>query len=288
LQSNNITLRPGSPKDAAECGRICYEAFKNISEKYGFPTDLPSLEVAIGAVSFSLEHPKFYSVVAERNGKIIGSNFMDERNAIAGVGPISVDPSEQDSGIGKMLMQNVLSRVEQSKFSGVRLVQAAYHGRSLSLYTKLGFVTRETLSVMQGKPINELIPGRHVREATRSDLEDCNRVCRSVHGIDRSGEVEDAIDQKEGIVVERGGKIRGYSTGLAFFGHSVGLGNDELIAIVASGREYRGPGIIVPTRNYELFNWCLSHGLRVVEQLTLMTIGLYNEPAGAYLPSILY
>jgi hypothetical protein len=26
----------------------------------------------------------------------------------------------------------------------------------------------------------------------------------------------------------------------------------------------------------------------VVEPMTLMTLGLYNEPAGAYLPSILY
>jgi hypothetical protein len=34
--------------------------------------------------------------------------------------------------------------------------------------------------------------------------------------------------------------------------------------------------------------WCLGRGLRVTQPLTLMTMGLYNEPAGAYLPSILY
>jgi hypothetical protein len=28
--------------------------------------------------------------------------------------------------------------------------------------------------------------------------------------------------------------------------------------------------------------------LRLVQQMTLMTIGLYNEPSGAYLPSIHY
>jgi hypothetical protein len=44
----------------------------------------------------------------------------------------------------------------------------------------------------------------------------------------------------------------------------------------------------VPTRNAALFRWCLESGLRVVQPMTLMTIGLYNEPAGAYLPSILY
>ena len=30
------------------------------------------------------------------------------------------------------------------------------------------------------------------------------------------------------------------------------------------------------------------NGLRLVHQMTLMTIGLYNEPSGAYLPSVLY
>ena len=50
----------------------------------------------------------------------------------------------------------------------------------------------------------------------------------------------------------------------------------------------QGPGIFVPTRNAALFRWCLESGLRVVQPMTLMTIGLYNEPAGAYLPSILY
>lgn len=49
-----------------------------------------------------------------------------------------------------------------------------------------------------------------------------------------------------------------------------------------------GLGILVPSRNAELLHWCLEHGLRIVQQSTLMTIGLYNEPSGAYLPSILY
>jgi hypothetical protein len=34
--------------------------------------------------------------------------------------------------------------------------------------------------------------------------------------------------------------------------------------------------------------WCLDRGLRIAAQANLMTTGLYNEPAGAYLPSILY
>jgi hypothetical protein len=44
----------------------------------------------------------------------------------------------------------------------------------------------------------------------------------------------------------------------------------------------------MPSRNAELFRWCLASGLRVVEPMMLMSLGLYNEPKGAFLPSILY
>jgi hypothetical protein len=60
------------------------------------------------------------------------------------------------------------------------------------------------------------------------------------------------------------------------------------MALIGAAPEFPGPGFIVPTRNHEVFAWCLARGLKLVMQLTLMTIGLYNEPAGAYLPSILY
>lgn len=283
-----ITLRHGDEGDALECGRICYAAFKTIAQSHGFTPDFTSVEAATEALSSLLKNPKFYSVIAEIQGKTVGSNFMDQRSAIAGIGPITVEPSQQNSGIGRELMQDVLAHAEEAKFVGVRLVQAAYHGRSLSLYTKLGFITRETLSVMQGPAIQEAISGLLIREATESDLKKCNEICKSVHGIDRGGELQEAISNRTALIVEKRGKITGYSTALAFVGHSVAKTNEDMMALIGCGKEYRGPGIIVPTRNHELFKWCLERGLRVTEQLTLMTIGTYNEPAGTYLPSILY
>jgi predicted N-acetyltransferase YhbS len=95
-----------------------------------------------------LSHPKFYSVVAELDGRAVGSNFLDERSSIAGLGPITIDPAAQDKGVGRRLMLALMDRATQQKFAGVRLVQAAFHNRSLSLYTKLGFDTREPLSCL--------------------------------------------------------------------------------------------------------------------------------------------
>jgi hypothetical protein len=125
-----------------------------------------------------LSHPRFYSVVAELGGRVAGSNFLDERSPIAGVGPITVDPPAMNRSIGRQLMVAVMDRAEQLRVPGVRLVQTAYHYRSLVLYTKLGFDTRETLSVLQGRPLALQIPGHEVRLATREDLPPCNELCR--------------------------------------------------------------------------------------------------------------
>lgn len=281
-------LRPGTPEDAQACGRICYEAFRDVAERHGFPPDFPSSEAAIGLVGMLLGHPGFYSVVAEIDGRIVGSNFLDERSAVAGVGPITVDPAVQNSGVGRRLMLDVMDRATAKGFPGLRLLQAAYHGRSLSLYAKLGFEVRDVLATMQGPPVVGPVPGYVVRIATQADLAACDRLCRLVHGHDRSGELLDAIHQGTAKVVEHGGRISGYTTGIAFFAHSVGEANDDLKAMIASATEFPGPGFLVPVRNAALFRWCLDQGLRVVHLMPLMTIGLYNEPSGVFLSSVLY
>jgi hypothetical protein len=104
----------------------------------------------------------------------------------------------------------------------------------------------------------------------------------------RSGEVLDSLKQGSALVVERHGAITGYATAFGYGGHAVGLSTLDLMALIAAAPEIPPPGMLVPTRNAELFRWCLSSGLRVIQPMTLMTVGLYNEPVGAYLTSILY
>ena len=284
----SLILRRAVPADAEPCGAICYEAFRAIATAHGFPPDFPVPEIAIGVVGMLIAHPGFYGVVAERDGRIVGSNFLDERSLIPGIGPITVDPAAQDHAVGRALMSDVLARVAARGAPGVRLVQSAYHNRSLSLYTKLGFDAREPLSVMQGAPLGVTVAGYPVRAATDADVDACNAVCARVHGHDRGGELRDAVRQGTATVVEHEGRITGYATSVAFFGHAVGESNAELRALIGAAPAFAGPGFLLPTRNAELFRWCLAHGLRVVQPLTLMSRGLYNEPAGAFLPSIAY
>ncbi len=283
-----MILRQGTPADAAACGAVCFEAFKAISSQHNFPWDLPSAEVGIGLMRGLFANPGLYSVVAQADGTTLGSNFLDERGAIGGIGPITVDPAAQNQGIGRRLMLAVLERAAERRFAGVRLLQSAYHNRSLCLYTKLGFETRETISKLDGAPLDVSFAGYQVRPATKADAAACNELCRRVHGHDRGGELEDAIHQGSARVVDHLGEITAYCTDIAFFAHAVAETNQGLKALIGAASAFPAGGFLLPTRNSELFRWCLRHGLHLVHQMTLMTIGLYNEPAGLYLPSVLY
>jgi len=283
-----VILRPGTPEDAEACGAICFEAIKSIAAEHNFPRPFPSAEVATGLMARRLAHPGHYSVVAESAGKVLGSNFLDERNPIAGIGPITVDPAVQKQTIGRQLMFDVLARCAQRDVAGVRLVQSAYNNRSLCLYAKLGFETREPLSKLGGEPLGISFAGYAVRPAVKADVSACNALCQRVHGYHRGRELGDSVDQGSARVVEHLGLITAYATDIALSGHAVADSNQSLKALIGAASGFLRGGFLVPTRNGELFRWCLQHGLRLEHQMTLMTIGLYNEPAGAYLPSVLY
>jgi len=285
-----IVIRRGEVEDAAQCTSIFYEAFKANAERHNFPNEIaPPSSGTVSSWSRRFSHPGYYGVVAEIDGRIVGSNFIDERDPIAGVGPLTVNPSIQDNSVGRRLMEAVLIRSVEKRHPGVRLVQAAYNRRSLALYTKLGFEVREMLASMQGLPLHLQIPGLAVRPATMTDLDSCNQLCKRVHGHERGAVLLEAIEQGTATVVEREDRITGYATMIGFAGHAVGENNSDLKALIGAAPEFTGiAGFLVPTRNGELFRWCLQNGLRIVLPLTLMSLGLYNEPAGSFLPSIYY
>lgn len=280
-------IRPAGVADRDRCARIFFDAFESIATRHNFPIEPQSREFTDFLTGRLLTTEGIAALVAVHDETVVGSAFADERGPIVGIGPVVVDPAVQDTGTGRALMMALLDREQQRRVAGVRLVQTAYHYRSLALYAKLGFTVREPLSVFAGAP-SVGAPAHDVRPAIGSDLDACNAVCRRVHGHDRSEEVREALDVGSARVVEVDGRITGYATGFGYGWHAVAETNSDLIDLIKSAEALAGLGILVPSRNTELMQWCLTSGLRLVQQSTLMTIGLYNEPQGAWLPSITY
>ena len=153
-----VSTRVATPEDAPVCGRICFDAFSGINAAHGFPGDFPSATAAIGLMASLFAAPGCYCIVAEHGGRIVGSSCLDERALIGGIGPVTVAPDAQNLGVGRTLMRNLLDRAAEHCPAGVRLVQAAFHSRSMALYSSLGFDIREPLACVQGKCV-EPAPG---------------------------------------------------------------------------------------------------------------------------------
>src|SRR5436853_154468 len=81
---------------------------------------------------------------------------------------------------------------------------------------------------------------------------ECDEICWRVHGHVRSGELRDAIAQGAATLVEHGGRVVGYCTGIAFFSHAVAESNTALQALIGAVPGFLGPGFLVPSRNAEL------------------------------------
>jgi predicted N-acetyltransferase YhbS len=285
---SELKIREAAPADAKPCARVMFDAFEALATRHAFPIEPGTPEFTEFQINALLATDGIFGLVAERDGAIVGNAFQDERGAIIGIGPVSVDPAVPDSRAGRALMTALLARCKERDVAGVRLVQTTYNYRSFSLYARLGFAVRELLSVFQGSPSAPAVSGAAVRPATTGDVARCDEICRQVHGHDRHGELADWVQLGTARVVERGGRITGYATGFGYTWHAVAEADDDVIALLGSAEGFTGLGFLVPSRNTRLMAWCFDAGLKIVQQSTLMSIGLYNEPQGAWLPSIGY
>jgi predicted N-acetyltransferase YhbS len=287
-----VVLRAAEPEDRDEVGRIIYEAFARIDDQHGFARDFPTRAVAEGVATGCIAHPQIWGVVAEIDGRVVGSNFLDERGPIRGIGPITVDPAAQGRRVGRRLMEAVIERGRAG--SGVRLLQDAFNTSSLSLYASLGFEIRDPVVAMGGRPRDAAPADVAVRPLDEGDLEECSRLHRAVHGYEREQELRDALESPrlEPFVAVRGTRIVAYASTLTSFGtaHAVAQSEEDLLALILGilAATDADASFLLPTRQGRLFRACLATGLRVVKPMTYMTIGDYREPRGAWLPSVLY
>ena len=287
----DVTIRPVTEADTEECGRICYEAFKTISDAHNFRPDFPTVESGVEFVGALVRNPAVFGVVAEAGGRVVGSNFLWEYDAVRAVGPITVEPNAQAKGAGRKLMEAVVARGRDAE--GVRLVQDSFNAASLSLYASLGFDVREPLVLIEGVVGGELPKGVEVRALRAGDFDACGALCRSVHGFERTNELRATPPFLTSFVAVREGRVTAYASAPHFWAlnHAVAETGEDMRALLTGAgnlSEGRPLSFLLPTRQSALFRWCLGKGMRVVKPMTLMSMGAYKEPRAPYLPSVGY
>lgn len=287
IQDGVVAIRRASILDAEACGRVAYAAHRDVSLRHGFPPEHASLDFSIGLMKNKISDPSTYGLVAEKGDTIVGSVFLNTfpSTPVIAIGPLSVNPGSGGS-IGKELMHAALLQAQKEGFERIRLVQSPAHLRSLALYLKFGFAVREPLVLMQlphPKAVNA-----DVRPATCADVPACNDLCVQVHGFRREFELISGIRQRTASVIEHNGEIVAYSNDLGFRGHAVARGEGDLYALIMASPNISEPGVFVPTRQSWLMKALLDRGARALWPATLMTLGPYQEPDGAFLPSIAF
>lgn len=285
----SVIIRKIKESDTEIAGKYIYEAFKGIAEQHNFPPDFPTVEAGQGFARMWINHPEIYGVAAE-NGEFVGSNFLTEFDEIRGVGPITVNPNLQSRGVGRKLMEAVIERGKNA--AGIRLVQAAFNTKSMSLYASLGFDIKEPLALMEGKPTGEVSKNVVVRPMTNEDLAEAGELHKRVHGFARTGELSLCLQGFKPFIAIRDSKIVAYASTVSMWHLNHGVAETESdmrdLLMGASAQLGQPVSFLLPTRQAGFHRWTLQSGLRMVQPMSLMTMGKYHEPKGTWFPSVLY
>jgi predicted N-acetyltransferase YhbS len=286
----SIQLRPSTAADAEQIAPIIKAAFDSIADQHNFPYDFPNLDYALNIANWVCSDPTVWGIVAEENGKIIGSNFLHEGNEIPGVGPITVNPNVQASGVGRKLMEAVIERGQN--VPGIRLVQDAFNTVSMPLYAALGFDIKEPLVLIAGKIAGEVPADYEVRQMQEQDFAACDELHRKIHGFSRLHDIRQNSQIFQSFVAVRENRIVAYTSAPNVWqaNHAVAETDEDLYAVLSGAARFTDQPLsfLLPTRQAALFRWCLNNKMRVVKPMSLMAMGAYQEPRGAFLPSVLY
>jgi len=267
-------------------GRICFDAFGALQDRHGVARDFDTPELATQVVGLFGTHPGFWGVAAEDRGQLVGSNFISFLDDVSGIGPITIRPDAQARGVGRALMQAVLDEASRRGVAQVRLMQEAINTTSLSLYTKLGFDWRDACALMT-LPDPADLPG--ARPMTPDDLAAVDRLSQTYYHASRRNECEAWLRiGLQGFVLDRGGATVAYYFP-GFIGHGHAASDADMAGLMAHAARYAPPPFqksLVPLSETSLQRDLLRRGARTIKLFNYMTVGPFERPTGAWIPSI--
>ncbi len=267
-------------------GRICFDAFGALQDRHGVARDFETSEVATQVVGLFASLPGFWGIAAEDGGELLGSNFISFLDGVSGVGPITIRPDAQARGVGRALMQAVLDEASRRGVSQVRLMQEAINTTSLSLYAKLGFDWRDACALMT-LPAGADMAG--ARPMTPNDLASVDRLSREHYHASRRNECEAWLNiGLPGFVLGRGGETVAYYFP-GFLGHGHASSDADLAGLMSHAARHAPPPFhkaIVPLSETGLQRELLRRGGRTIKLFNYMTVGPFERPTGAWIPSI--
>src|SRR5215213_5304846 len=283
-----IELVPAEPEHARELGSICFEAFREVHDRGCGTRDFPTVDFAQQVLGMLVQREDFYRVSALDDGRVVGSNFLSLMDPVAGVGPITVDPSCQGQGVGRALMQNGMDYAQRHNIEQVRLMQDSFNVASLSLYASMGFDVKVPVAFMQAAPLAQADDS--VRPIAEPDLPAVEELSERIYKNSRRNEVAAAARYGfAALLRERQGRITGYLLP-GILGHGVAETEEDALALVGEAARRLPPEIarfFCPLTESSFYRRSLQGGCHVIKVMNYMTLGPYEHPDEVWMPSVL-
>jgi len=238
LFEGSFTLRSYDPvKDLDAAAQAAYEAFKAT----GKPCDFTNAESVKDLFRFLSASKDNNGVVAvDSNGKILGSNFVEMCDSVAGIGPLSVVPFAQKHQVGTELLQHVMKLVKARSTVKSLCVSSPVEAAQSKLLASVG--TKQFLEVadMRGFiPATTSLPrGYHVRVMTANDLYACDGLVSAALGFSRKNRLLSSlkVPLPRFVVLhedeDTGRRVVGFTTGLSLSGFTIAENEDALKSLI--------------------------------------------------------
>lgn len=305
--SNSIIMRPATEADIESIAQICQDAFAAFNSYYGQPNTWPpreendlSKQIAEWKTSHQcIEYVVAVSVDSEGNEiEVLGSNGIDLRDSVGGIGIISVKTTSQTQGLGRVLMKSVMEMGQKRGVERMSLMVDGMNHGAFGLYTSLGFNVVEFCVWLDGLVSDEEEEGAlqraeasgiTVRRMGQDDVLNCNCLFETSFGFSRVNGIRDSRADKlkdTALVAARAtgqGKedIVGYTTMLNASGHYLAQNGEILEAMIAFGSRMLKSNSMLPSLSFHLMarhnplvlRWALKVGFRIKRNYIWMSWG---------------
>ncbi len=292
-------------EDIQAAADIFYHAFNTFNASVGLPREWDSVEQAHLLVSALYEHPNYLAWVAEENGtgRILGSNFLDVSDEVNAPGPMSIATDAQNAKVGRAFMNFFKDYCLEIGKPEIRFVQVGNNAKSFALYSSLGYIPRDTLTMMKGRVSAEMArryrDRYQVRRMEPADVATCSKLYFDSVGVNRYHDINNSLapgspyDPWVLLDKAQAGGIVAYTTGYFLLGHGIYATEEAfqaLFSLVSTRAEHESVFHLMAQRYPGVLLWAVRDAkIKVVRQQILMSHGKYRNPEGAlYFPGMGY
>lgn len=295
-------------EDLPAAAAICQSAFNAFNASVGLSPEFPPVEVVdVPSILLGQAFTDGFEgfVAVNSDGDIVGSNIVELRDEIAGIGPISVATGGQNSGAGRLLMQACMQAAAKRDIRTVRLHQIGNNAKSFSLYLDLGFMPLSTCGQYEGFCTAEAPVGFVCEPLSASIVEACSALHKRACGVHRRHDIAAMLGSPHPNCVVFDASTRevvAYTTGSFLSGHTVAASDDAFKVLVvfqsrsiqaqqSGGAPLPPTTIFVPHAYPHLLQWLAKNGFRLNRQIVQMGYGAeVANPSGSlrYFPAIQY